>query len=139
MSDIQRAQTFRFELVSPEKVLFSEDATMAVIPGEAGEFGVLAGHAPMLSSLRPGVVTVHLPSGAQKRVFVAGGFADVGAQACAVLAEDAVDVADLDRAKLEKERADLRDDLGYAKDDAAKSARLRVAIETIEAKLAAID
>lgn len=137
MADKLTDKTFQFELVSPERVLASEEASMVVIPGEAGDFGVLADHAPLLSSIRPGVVTVTSPSGEQKKIFVAGGFADVGGKTCSVLAEEAISVADLDRGALEGQLKNLEDDLGFAKDDAVKAAGIRGLIEVTKAKIAA--
>lgn len=138
MAEATSSQTFQFELVSPERVLSSEEASMVVIPGEAGEFGVLADHAPLLSSIRPGVVTVISPDGSQKRIFVAGGFADVSGALCSVLAEEAVNVNDIDRAATEQQVRDLEDDLGFAKDDPVKSAALRARLAVAQAKLAAV-
>lgn len=138
MADTFTSKTIPFELVSPERVLASEEAAMVVIPGEAGDFGVLADHSPLLSSLRPGVVSVHLPSGEVKKIFVAGGFADVGGQSCSVLAEEAVNVSDLNRAELEESVKNLQDDVEFAKDDAAKAAHLRGQLEIAKAKLAAV-
>ena len=68
---------FSFELVSPEKLLFSEDVEMVVVPGAEGDFGVLVGHAPLISALRPGVIGTYTGSTVDKRIFVAGGFAEV--------------------------------------------------------------
>lgn len=131
-------KTFQFDLVSPEKILVSEQASMVVVPGEDGDFGVLEGHAPLLSSIRPGVVVVTQPDGGQKKIFVAGGFADVNGKICSVLAEEAVNVNDLDRGALEQSLKNLEDDLGFAKDDATKSAHLRRQIEVTQAKIAAV-
>lgn len=131
-------KTFQFELVSPEQVLASEQAYMVTIPGEAGDFGVLADHAPLLSSLRPGVVVITAPDMTQRQLFVAGGFADVNNNVCSVLAEEAVPLSDLDAIVIEKELADLQDDLGFAKDDQAKAQRIYAKIETAEAKLQAL-
>lgn len=138
MAAVQTDKTFRFELVSPEKILASADVNMVTIPGEAGEFGVLANHAPLLSSIRPGVVTVLLPDGKEEKVFVAGGFADVTGEQCSVLAEEAVPLSRLNRAELEKELAGLKEDLGFAKDDAVKLASLNARLRVTEQKLAAI-
>lgn len=138
MADQITTKTFQFELVSPEQVLASEEATMVVIPGEAGDFGVLADHAPLLSSIRPGVVTVTLPDGSIKKIFVAGGFADVSGKICSVLAEEAVNVNELDKAKLDEMLKNLQDDLGFSADDAVKKARILNDIETTKAKIAAI-
>ena len=131
-------KTFQFELVSPEKVLASEPAYMVTVPGEAGDFGVLADHAPVLSSIRPGVVTIITADGATRRLFVSGGFVDVTPSTCSLLAEEAVALDDLNKAELEATLANLRDDLGFAKEDQLKSARLHKQITLTEAKLAAI-
>ena len=86
-----------FELVSPEKLVFSGDVEQVDVPGAEGDFGVLAGHAPMVTTLRPGILTVHAASGAQK-IVVLGGFAEVSAQGLTVLADVAEAVEDIDRA-----------------------------------------
>jgi len=91
--------TFHFDLVSPEKLLFSGDVEQVDMPGAEGDFGVLAGHAPFVSSLRPGILTVHAASGEQK-IVVLGGFAEVSADGLTVLAEVAEKVADIDRAMI---------------------------------------
>lgn len=137
MAETPSGKTFQFELVSPEKILVSEEVAMVVVPGEAGDFGVLADHAPTLSSIRPGVVTVTSPSGEARRIFVSGGFADVNANICSVLAEEAVNVNDLDKAALETTIRNLEDDLGFARDDAAKSAQIRGELALTKAKIAA--
>ena len=131
-------KTFQFELVSPERILASEEASMVIVPGGEGEFGVLADHAPLLSSLRPGVVSVTSPSGEVRRIFVSGGFVDVTGDLCAVLAEEAVNVNDLDRDVLAEKLKNLEDDLGFAKDDQAKSAHIQKSMDIVRAKLAAL-
>ncbi len=88
-----------FELVSPEKLVFSGEVTQVDVPGIEGDFGVLAGHAPYVSTLRPGILTVHATGGDQK-IIVLGGFAEVSAQGLTVLAELADTVEDFDRAML---------------------------------------
>lgn len=138
MAETFTSKTLQFELVSPECVLASEEATMVIVPGEAGEFGVLADHAPLLSSIRPGVVAVHLPSGEVKKIFVAGGFADVNGKLCSVLAEEAVNVNEIDRAGVEESLKTLKDDLEFSKEDAAKSAHIRQQMDIAQAKLAAV-
>jgi len=138
-ADKNSADAFQFELVSPEKILISEMAAMVTIPGAEGDFGVLPLHAPLLSALRAGVVTVDpAEGGASRRIFVAGGFADVNDNQCSVLAEEAVDVAELDLAALEEALRNLEDDLGFAKDDAAKSAHIRRRIDVTKAQIAAV-
>ena len=86
-----------FELVSPEKLVFSGDVEQVDVPGSEGVFGVLAGHAPMVTTLKPGILTVHGAGGAQK-IVVLGGFAEVSAQGLTVLADVAEAVEDIDRA-----------------------------------------
>lgn len=130
------AQTFNFELVSPERVLISEPASMVTIPGEEGEFGVLAGHCSLVSSIRPGTVTVERPGGKPQRIFVAGGFADVSATNCTLLAEEAVNVDDLNIAELEKNIRDLQEDMGIASTEAEK-ARIGHRLALAKAKLGA--
>jgi F-type H+-transporting ATPase subunit epsilon len=85
---------FQFELVSPEKLLFSGDVQQVVVPGLEGEFTVLADHAPFMSSLRPGVIVVTAPGGQIQRLFVRGGFADVSPKGLTILAEQAIPVED---------------------------------------------
>jgi F-type H+-transporting ATPase subunit epsilon len=111
--------TFKFELVSPERILVSEDVDQVVLPGSEGDFAVLPGHAPFVSALRPGVLDVTAPGG-RKRILVKGGFAEVGPARLTVLAEMAVDVADLDAARVGRELESAEADLTAAKDDEAR-------------------
>ena len=129
------ADKVEFELVSPERLLLSRSVDMVVVPGAEGDFGVLRGHAPLISTLRLGVIDVHDAGGVSERIFVAGGFAEVTAERCTVLAEQAVPVADLDRAGIEGEIKSLRDSLAVADGDAERSA-LAARIAVAEAKLA---
>jgi F-type H+-transporting ATPase subunit epsilon len=125
-----------FELVSPERLLLSEDVDMVEVPGEEGDFGVLVRHAPLISTLRPGVIKVHDSGSVTKRIFVAGGFAEVTPQRCTVLAEEAVEVGEIDKAAAEQRLSDARDDLLDAKDDIQKSVaerQIKVAEELVKA------
>lgn len=116
------AQTFNFELVSPEKVLISEPAWQVVIPGEEGYFGVRAGHMSLIAAIKPGVVEVFKKEGdAPQKIFIAGGFADVTAANCSVLAEQAINVNEIDAASVQKNIADLNDELNLATDMADKA------------------
>ena len=110
------AQSFKFELVSPERLLVSEEVESVVIPGADGEFTVLAQHAPMMTSIRPGVVTV-IANGKSDRYVIFGGFADVMPESCTVLAEAATHVDDIDHASLESRIKDAREDLEDAQSD----------------------
>ncbi len=111
------ADTVKFDLVSPERLLRSEDVDMVVIPGSEGDFGVLPGHAPIISTIRPGVIEVHKGTATPERIFISGGICEVSADRCTVLADDAVEVASLDRAGVEKRLKDAEEDLVDAKTD----------------------
>jgi F-type H+-transporting ATPase subunit epsilon len=138
MADALTDKTFQFELVSPERILASIEARMVIVPGEDGDFGVLADHAPLLSSMRPGVVSVTSAEGDVQRIFVSGGFADVTGTQCSVLAEEAISVSDLDRDALAAALKDLEDDLEFAKEDAVKRTHVQRQIDVTRAKVAAI-
>ena len=112
--------TFHFELVSPERQLFSGAVEQVVVPGAEGDFGVLAGHAPFVSSLRPGILTIH-GDGQPRRLYVRGGFAEVSEAGLTVLAERATAVEDLRADQIDSEIRDAEEDLADAKDDAAKA------------------
>jgi F-type H+-transporting ATPase subunit epsilon len=132
------AEQIQFELVSPERLLVSQPVEMVVVPGVEGDFGVLPGHAPLVSNVRPGVIAVFEQGQVTQRIFVAGGFAEVTPERCTVLAEQALPVADLDRAAAEEEIRNARDDLSGAKDEAERT-RLEERIAAGEAKLAALE
>lgn len=91
-------ETLHFELVSPEKLLRSGEVFMVVVPGTEGDFGVLPGHAPLVSTIRPGAIQIYPASmtDVPERVFIDGGFAEVGPNGLTILAESATPVADLD-------------------------------------------
>ena len=102
--------TFHFELVSPDKISFSGEVDQVDVPGAEGDFGVLAGHAPLIALLRPGLMTVYV-GGEQTRLVVLGGFAEVGPDGLTVLADVATSVEDLDRASLQKQIAQMEQDI----------------------------
>jgi F-type H+-transporting ATPase subunit epsilon len=108
--------TFTFNLVSPERLLFSGPVDQVDVPGSEGDFGVLAGHAPLVATLRPGILVMHRESGAL-RVVVNGGFAEVGPNGLTVLADMAVPEDDFDRAVLTGQIKDTEEDLADATDD----------------------
>ena len=110
------AATFKFELVSPERVLMTGDAEQVLLPGAEGDMTILPGHAPVISTLRPGVLDISL-SGSKSRVFVKSGFAEVEPDRVTVLAETAYDLAELDAAKIASELAIAEAELADAKDD----------------------
>ena len=129
--------SIHFELVSPEEKLVSEPVKMAVIPGAEGEMGVGAGHASFVVALKAGVVQLHQDGADVRRIFIAGGFADVTGENCTVLAEQAVNVSDLDQAAVEQELSNLNEDLDLA-EDKVETARVKKKIALENAKLSAI-
>ena len=83
------------ELVTPQQLVFSSDVDMVTIPGKEGDFGVLHGHVPMISSIRPGVITLDKGEGTIQQLYVEGGFAEVTSEGCTILATKAVDLKDM--------------------------------------------
>ncbi|CAN7186882.1 F0F1 ATP synthase subunit epsilon [Mesorhizobium sp. LjNodule214] len=115
------AEAFQFELVSPERLLVSEQVESVVIPGAEGEMTVMAHHAPVMTTIKPGVVTVKTAGGKEERYVVFGGFADIVPAGCTLLAESAVAVGDIDRADLARRIQEAKEDAADAKDDEARS------------------
>ncbi len=130
--------TFSFKLVSPEKILMDEPAMQVVVPGEEGDLGVLKGHSPFVVTVRPGVVSITKEQGSEEqKIFVAGGFADISAENCTILAEEAIAVADLNQEELEKKLTDLKEDLGMVSGEHDKK-RVENALKIVKAKLSAV-
>ncbi len=124
------AEKLHFELVSPERLLRSDDVTMVVVPGSEGDFGVLAGHAPLMSTIRPGAIDIYADDmdHVTTRVFIDGGFAEVGDNGLTILAESAVPVGEIDVEGVARELAAARTELGAVKSDAERAvAEKRVA------------
>jgi F-type H+-transporting ATPase subunit epsilon len=111
--------TFHFELVSPERLVFTGQVTQVDVPGEAGDFGVLAGHAPYVATLKPGVLTIY-GDGAPQRLVVGRGFAEVGPGGLTVLAERALPVAEIDAGMIDQAIQDAEEDVADAETDAAR-------------------
>ncbi len=132
------ADKVNFELVSPAELQLSQEVDMVVVPGAEGDFGVLADHAPVISTVRPGTITVFENGTASARIFVAGGFAEVTAERCTVLAENAEPLDEIDRSAVESRLGELREDLGSARDDAERQ-KMAAAIVIAEAMLEALD
>ncbi len=109
----------QFELVSPEKKLMSEGVIMAVIPGTEGDFGVLSGHMPLIANVRTGVVEIYRENMTQvsERVFISGGFADVSVEQCTLLAEQAINVNDIDKADVDTQIAKIETNIQSATSD----------------------
>jgi F-type H+-transporting ATPase subunit epsilon len=106
--DIHPPGKITFELVSPERLLLSQQVDMVVVPGSEGFFGVLIGHTPLISTLKPGVIDVYDGGRIIERIFVGGGFAEATPDRCVVLAETAVPVAEIDRARVVERIQEIR-------------------------------
>ena len=115
------AEKIHFDLVSPERMLLSQDVDMVTLPGTEGYMGVLAGHAPVITGLRPGVIEVKGGETPDLKLFVRGGFAEIDAKKVVVLAEEAIPMADFDIAALDQRIQDTEEDLVAAKTDAERS------------------
>ena len=120
--------SLHFELVSPARALFKGEVESVTIPGTEGEMTVLPSHAPVLAMLKPGIVTVRKGSGADERIFVRGGFAEVNPQGLTVLAETALPVEGLNAAAIAQQVKNAEEDVADAKTDEAR----RKANETLE-------
>ncbi|MGL4490121.1 MAG: F0F1 ATP synthase subunit epsilon [Rhizobiaceae bacterium] len=116
------SNAFNFELVSPERLLFSEQVTAVVVPGSDGYFTVMANHAPLMTTIRPGVVEATLASGGTKKLFVRGGFVDVAGSSFTLLAEQAMPLEDLNVDVIASQIKDAEDDVADARSDAKKEA-----------------
>ena len=115
------SEPFAFELVSPESLVLSGDASEVVVPGTEGYFTVLANHAPFMSTVKPGVVDVKMADGESRQIFVRGGFADVSPSGFTLLAEQAVSLEDLNMDDLEEQIKNAREDVADAEGDEKKA------------------
>jgi F-type H+-transporting ATPase subunit epsilon len=114
--------SFQFELVTPERLLFSGEVDGVVIPGTEGDFEVLAHHAPVMSTIRPGLISVReTPGAAPRRLFVRGGFAEVGPEGLTILAEQAIAFEELSTEALAREIEMAEEDVADAATDATRS------------------
>ncbi|QFR33690.1 F0F1 ATP synthase subunit epsilon [Ancylobacter sp. TS-1] len=129
--------TFPFELVSPERLVYSGSVTEVIVPGTEGEFGILAGHSPFVSTLKPGVLTIK-GDGAPRKLFVRGGFAEANPAGLTVLAETAIPLAELRVENLAQMIKDAQEDVEDARDEAIKASR-QLFLEQLKSAAAAIE
>ena len=130
------AEPFQFDLVSPERLLMSERVDQVVVTGTEGQFTVLSGHAPVMTTIRPSVLQVS-NGGKEERIFVLGGFADVNADGLTILAEQATPMADVKAETLAREIKAAEEVVGDAKDETARAdAAMKVdSLKQVEADL----
>jgi len=115
------ADRVQFELVSPERLILSEMVEMVVVPGTEGNFGVLPGHSPLISTIRPGIIEIYENRAVVQRIFIAGGIAEVIPERCTVLAVEAMPPESLDRAALEAELQTIQGNLPSLRDQVARA------------------
>ncbi len=131
-------ERFSFELVTPDRLMLSTYVNMVVVPGGEGDFGVLPGHAPLISTVRPGTVNIYKDDKISGRFFVSGGFAEVSGERCTVLAEEAVPVNEIVREDVLGRIDTARTKLEAGKTMEERKARGHV-LDAAEAMLAALD
>ncbi len=115
------AERVDFELATPERLFLTESVEMVVVPGTEGDFGVLSGHAPLISTIRPGAIAIYEGGRIARRIFVNGGIAEVSPERCTVLAEAAEPTDGLDRAAIERELQTLEGNLPLLREEIARA------------------
>ena len=115
------ADRIQFELVTPERLLLSEMVEMVVVPGTEGNFGVLPGHAPLISSIRPGTIDIYEGQSVTRRIFVVSGIAEVTPELCTVLADEARAPGELDRGAIEAELQTVQGNLPSLREQVARA------------------
>jgi F-type H+-transporting ATPase subunit epsilon len=115
------AERIQFELVTPERLLLSEMVEMVVVPGTEGNFGVLPGHAPLISSVRPGTIDIYEGQSVTRRIFVVSGTAEVTPERCTVLADQAMQPEEIDRGAIEAELQTVQGNLPSLRDQVARA------------------
>ncbi|MBL8573234.1 MAG: F0F1 ATP synthase subunit epsilon [Hyphomicrobiaceae bacterium] len=117
---------FKFELVSPEKLILSEEVDQVVVPGTDGDFTVLAGHSPVMTTIRPGFIDIVRAGGKPSKIFIRGGFADVAPNGLTILAEKAMPAEELKADVIAAQIKNAEEDLADAKTEAAKTAAAEI-------------
>ncbi len=130
------ADTFQFELVAPETLIYSDDIEFVVVPGAEGDFGVLPGHALLLSTVRPGIIEIFENDKPKERFFVGGGFAEVTPERCTILSTESVNLDDIDESTARQRLDTAERDLNEAASDADRE-KCEKALEVAQTLLAA--
>ena len=126
------AEAFQFDLVSPERLLVSQSVSQVVVPGSEGYMTVLADHAPVMTTLKPGLLEVTDEGGSVQEIFIRGGFADISPAALTVLADMAVPMEDLTADMLEEEMRLAQNELTEAAEDFAKHSAAQKKLDDLE-------
>jgi len=111
----------QFELVSPERLIVSAEVEMVVVPGTEGNFGVLPGHSPLISTIRPGTIDIYQGGAVSERIFIVGGLAEVTPERCTVLADEALAPSDLSRTEIEADLQTIESNLPSLRDHLARA------------------
>ena len=111
----------QFELVTPERLLLSEMVEMVVVPGTEGNFGVLPGHAPLISTIRPGMIEIYQGQTVTRRIFIVSGIAEVTPEGCTVLADEAMAPDEVDRDAIEAELQTVQGNLPSLRERVARA------------------
>ena len=130
------ADTFQFELVAPETLIYSDDIEFVVVPGAEGDFGVLPGHALLLSTVRPGIIEIFENDRPKERFFVGGGFAEVTPERCTILSTESVNLDDIDESTARQRLDTAERDLNEAASDADRE-KCEKALKVAQTLLAA--
>jgi F-type H+-transporting ATPase subunit epsilon len=115
------ADRVQFELVTPERLVISTEVEMVVVPGTEGNFGVLPGHSPLISTIRPGMIEIYENRVVTERIFIVSGIAEVTPERCTVLAEEAMAPGDLNRAETEAELQTIEGNLPSLRDQVGRA------------------
>ncbi|NQV57411.1 MAG: ATP synthase F1 subunit epsilon [Rhodospirillales bacterium] len=137
MADSGEAKKIAFDLVTPTELAVSEDADMVVVPGTEGDFGVLPGHTPFLTTLRAGIVDVHQAGVVDQSLFVEGGFAEATPERCTVLADQVRLLSDISADDARQRLAQAEESLGAAKGEDRAAAEIE--LRTAEAMMKAVE
>lgn len=114
------ADSFHLELVTPSSLYFSGEATMVVIPGAEGDFGVLPNHAPLISQIRPGIVSITKENGQEEKLFIRGGYTDVTPSCCTILAQEILQLSDISAELIESRTEEAKKSLRRAQSEVVK-------------------
>ena len=131
-------EALKLDLISPEKLILSEDVDMVVLPGGEGDFGVMRGHSPVISTLRPGEIVIFEKNKVKNRIFIGGGFAEVNDQLCTILAEDVENIDDINRDEALKLLSVAEEEIRAAENQLTRESAIRKR-DSLAARVSAVD
>ena len=131
-------EALKLDLISPEKLILSEDVDMVVLPGGEGDFGVMRGHSPVISTLRPGEIIIFEKNKVKNLIFIGGGFAEVNDQLCTILAEDVENIDDINRDEALKLLSVAEEEIRAAENQLTRESAIRKR-DSLAARVSAVD